>query len=159
MPTQAQATSTHATPTPAPAISTQPTLAPAPSHPTHARPHPADASQTAPVPPTLILEFAAPTSSTSAATAPNCTPPLPDTPIPITPTANAPIPSPTRTIRHHRSRSDKGAITAEYAVLIVGVCGFGGAMVALLRSPAMQAVLKGIVNFGLKLAGVEGVHL
>ncbi|MBP2354402.1 hypothetical protein JOF29_005512 [Kribbella aluminosa] len=32
-------------------------------------------------------------------------------------------------------------------------------MVALLRSPAMQAVLKAIMNFGLKIAGVEGVHL
>ncbi|MGZ0149244.1 DUF4244 domain-containing protein [Kribbella sp. WER1] len=64
-----------------------------------------------------------------------------------------------KAIRRRRSCPDRGAITAEYAVLIVGVCGFGGAMVALLRSPAMQAVLKSIVNFGLKIAGVEGVHL
>jgi hypothetical protein len=32
-------------------------------------------------------------------------------------------------------------------------------MVALLRSPAMQAALKAIINFALKIAGVEGVHL
>ncbi|HEY3507740.1 DUF4244 domain-containing protein [Kribbella karoonensis] len=95
---------------------------------------------------------------------PTCSSTLPDTHIPdrSAPSkaiATAEIGPPSKTIRHRRSRTDRGAITAEYAVLIVGVCGFGGAMVALLRSPAMQAVLKGIVNFGLKLAGVEGVHL
>ncbi|WP_427886427.1 DUF4244 domain-containing protein [Kribbella sp. GL6] len=159
MPTQAPATSPQATPAALPAIRTHPTLAPAPSHPSGAKQQPASAGQRDPLPPTFIPEFAGPSSNTSAATATNCSPLLPDAPIPITPTANAPIPLPAKTIRHRRPRSDKGAITAEYAVLIVGVCGFGGAMVALLRSPAMQTVLKGIVNFGLKLAGVEGVHL
>ncbi|MET9269633.1 DUF4244 domain-containing protein [Kribbella sp. NPDC003557] len=62
-------------------------------------------------------------------------------------------------IHRLRPRGEHGAITAEYAVLIVGVCGFGGVMVALLRSPAMQGALKAIINFGLKIAGVEGVHM
>jgi hypothetical protein len=62
-------------------------------------------------------------------------------------------------IRRMRARAERGAITAEYAILIVGACGLGGVLVALLRSPAMQGVLNAIINYGLKIAGVEGVHL
>lgn len=58
-----------------------------------------------------------------------------------------------------RRRTQRGAITAEYAIMIVGACALGGVLVALLRSPAMQNALKSIINYGLKLAGVEGVHL
>jgi hypothetical protein len=43
--------------------------------------------------------------------------------------------------------------------MIVGACAIGGVLVSLLRSPAMQNALKAIINYGLKLAGVEGVHL
>jgi len=62
-------------------------------------------------------------------------------------------------LHHLRAHAQRGAITAEYAVLIVGACGLGGVLVALLRSPAMQGALKAIINYGLKIAGVEGVHL
>lgn len=62
-------------------------------------------------------------------------------------------------ITRRRPRAQLGAITAEYAIIIVGACAIGGVLVALLRSPAMQNALKAIINYGLKLAGVEGVHL
>ncbi|MET9316999.1 DUF4244 domain-containing protein [Kribbella sp. NPDC003505] len=62
-------------------------------------------------------------------------------------------------IRHLRPHAERGAITAEYAVAIVAACGLGGVLVALLRSPAMQGALKAIINYGLKIAGVEGVHI
>ncbi|WP_202868334.1 DUF4244 domain-containing protein [Kribbella sindirgiensis] len=62
-------------------------------------------------------------------------------------------------INRLRHRAERGAVTAEYAIMIVGACAIGGVLVALLRSPAMQNALKSIINYGLKLAGVEGVHL
>lgn len=62
-------------------------------------------------------------------------------------------------ITRRRARTQLGAITAEYAIMIVGACAIGGVLVSLLRSPAMQNALKAIINYGLKLAGVEGVHL
>ncbi|MFF0266620.1 DUF4244 domain-containing protein [Kribbella sp. NPDC004536] len=58
-----------------------------------------------------------------------------------------------------KRQTQRGAITAEYAIIIVGACALGGVLVALLRSPAMQTALKAIINYALKLAGVEGVHL
>lgn len=60
---------------------------------------------------------------------------------------------------HLKRRTQQGAVTAEYAVIIVGACALGGVLVALLRSPAMQTALKSIINYALKIAGVEGVHL
>ena len=62
-------------------------------------------------------------------------------------------------INRLRHLAERGAVTAEYAIMIVGACAIGGVLVALLRSPAMQNALKSIINYGLKLAGVEGVHL
>lgn len=62
-------------------------------------------------------------------------------------------------IARRRARAQLGAITAEYAIIIVGACAIGGVLVSLLRSPGMQNALKAIINYGLKLAGVEGVHL
>ncbi|TDW90243.1 uncharacterized protein DUF4244 [Kribbella pratensis] len=62
-------------------------------------------------------------------------------------------------INRLRNRAERGAVTAEYAIMIVGACAIGGVLVALLRSPAMQNALKAIINYGLKIAGVEGVHL
>ncbi|TDO59688.1 uncharacterized protein DUF4244 [Kribbella sp. VKM Ac-2571] len=64
-----------------------------------------------------------------------------------------------RGINRLRNRPERGAVTAEYAIMIVGACAIGGVLVALLRSPAMQNALKAIINYGLKIAGVEGVHL
>jgi len=63
------------------------------------------------------------------------------------------------TATRRQRKTQRGAITAEYAIMIVGACALGGVLVALLRSPAMQNALKAIINYGLKLAGVEGVHL
>jgi hypothetical protein len=62
-------------------------------------------------------------------------------------------------INRLRQRAERGAVTAEYAIMIVGACAIGGVLVALLRSPAMQNALKAIINYGLKIAGVEGVHI
>ncbi|MEU8226088.1 DUF4244 domain-containing protein [Kribbella sp. NPDC048915] len=62
-------------------------------------------------------------------------------------------------MRSLQANSDRGAITAEYAVIIVGACGFGGILVALLRSSGMSEMLKKLINYGLSLAGVEGVQI
>jgi hypothetical protein len=63
-------------------------------------------------------------------------------------------------VRHRlRNRSERGAATAEYAVSVVAACGFGGILVALLKSDLMMNALKAIINYALKLAGVEGVQL
>ncbi|MEV5961760.1 DUF4244 domain-containing protein [Kribbella sp. NPDC051952] len=58
-----------------------------------------------------------------------------------------------------RSRGQLGAATAEYAVSVVAACGFGGILVALLKSDVMMNALKALINYALKLAGVEGVQL
>jgi Protein of unknown function (DUF4244) len=58
-----------------------------------------------------------------------------------------------------RRRSERGAITAEYAVTLVAACGFSGILIALLKSDAMMAVLKAIINWALSSAGVEGVQV
>lgn len=63
-------------------------------------------------------------------------------------------------VRHRlRTRSERGAATAEYAVSVVAACGLGGILVALLKSDAMINALKGLINYALRLAGVEGVEL
>jgi hypothetical protein len=58
-----------------------------------------------------------------------------------------------------RTPGERGAATAEYAVSIVAACSIGGILIALFRSPAMQAALKALINYALKAAGVEGIHL
>ncbi|GAA0570919.1 DUF4244 domain-containing protein [Kribbella sandramycini] len=58
-----------------------------------------------------------------------------------------------------RRRSERGAATAEYAVSIVAACGLGGILVALLKSEVMMNALKALINYALKLAGVEGIQL
>ncbi|HEY3001736.1 MAG TPA: DUF4244 domain-containing protein [Kribbellaceae bacterium] len=61
--------------------------------------------------------------------------------------------------RRNRRRDQRGAATAEYAVATVAACGFGGILVALLKSPAVQQLLKEIINFALRAAGMDGVQL
>ncbi|HET6296827.1 MAG TPA: DUF4244 domain-containing protein [Kribbella sp.] len=58
-----------------------------------------------------------------------------------------------------RKRTERGAATAEYAVSIVGACGFAGILAALLQSDVMMNVLKAIINFALKAAGVDGIQV
>ncbi|MET7282116.1 DUF4244 domain-containing protein [Kribbella sp. NPDC005582] len=62
-------------------------------------------------------------------------------------------------LRHCRTRSERGAATAEYAVTIVAACGLGGILVTLLKSDVMLNALKHLINYALKLAGVEGLEL
>ncbi|TCO47601.1 uncharacterized protein DUF4244 [Kribbella antiqua] len=63
-------------------------------------------------------------------------------------------------VRHRlRTRSERGAATAEYAVSVVAACGFGGILVALLKSDLMDKLLRAIINFALQIAGVDGVQL
>jgi hypothetical protein len=64
-----------------------------------------------------------------------------------------------RTLARLRTRTERGAATAEYAVTIVAACGLGGILVALLKSPVMMNALKALINYALKIAGVDGVHL
>ncbi|NEA35612.1 DUF4244 domain-containing protein [Streptomyces sp. SID13031] len=61
--------------------------------------------------------------------------------------------------RRPRKRTERGAATAEYAVTIVAACGFAGILIALFKSPAILTLLKAIVNYALKAAGVDGVQL
>jgi hypothetical protein len=58
-----------------------------------------------------------------------------------------------------RKRTERGAATAEYAVTMVAACGIGGILIALFKSPAMLTLLKAIINYALKAAGVDGVQL
>lgn len=58
-----------------------------------------------------------------------------------------------------RRRTERGAATAEYAIATVAACGFGGILIALLKSNAMQALLKAIINFALRAAGLDGVQI
>ncbi|WBQ04910.1 DUF4244 domain-containing protein [Kribbella sp. CA-293567] len=62
-------------------------------------------------------------------------------------------------VRRFRHRSERGAATAEYAVSIVAACGLGGILIALLKSPAVTAMLKAIINYALKAAGMDGVQI
>jgi hypothetical protein len=64
-----------------------------------------------------------------------------------------------RTRTDVRNRGERGAATAEYAVSVVAACGFGGILVALLKSDVMMNALKALINYALKVAGVEGVQL
>ncbi|TWD81114.1 uncharacterized protein DUF4244 [Kribbella amoyensis] len=57
-----------------------------------------------------------------------------------------------------RVRNERGAITAEYGVTMVAACGLGGILIGLLKSDAMLAVLKAIINWALQSAGIEGVQ-
>ena len=63
-------------------------------------------------------------------------------------------------VRHRlRNRSERGAATAEYAVSIVAACGFSGILIALLKSSAVMSLLKAIINYALKSAGLDGVQI
>jgi GTP cyclohydrolase II len=62
-------------------------------------------------------------------------------------------------VRRIRQRSERGAATAEYAVSMVAACGIGGILIALLKSDAMLTLLKAIINYALKAAGLEGVQI
>jgi hypothetical protein len=61
--------------------------------------------------------------------------------------------------RRPRKRTHRGAATAEYAVTIVAACGLGGILIALFKSPAIMTLLKAIINYALKAAGVDGVQI
>lgn len=61
--------------------------------------------------------------------------------------------------RRSRRRTERGAATAEYAVTIVAACGLSGILIALFKSPAMMSLLKAIINYALKAAGVDGVQI
>lgn len=60
-----------------------------------------------------------------------------------------------RALRVKRSRGERGAATAEYAIATVAACGFGGILITLLKSDAMQSLLKAIINAALRAAGID----
>ena len=47
---------------------------------------------------------------------------------------------------------DVGMTTAEYAVGTVAACGFGGVLVAVLKDPSVQDMIKNVLLGALKLA-------
>ena len=47
---------------------------------------------------------------------------------------------------------DAGMTTAEYAVGTVAACGFGGVLVAVLKDPSVQDMIKNVLLGALKLA-------
>ena len=62
-------------------------------------------------------------------------------------------------VRRARKRSERGAATAEYAVTVVAACGLSGILIALLKSEVMMSLLKAIINFAVKSAGLEGIEI
>jgi Flp pilus assembly pilin Flp len=50
-------------------------------------------------------------------------------------------------------RDDRGAATAEYAIVIMAAVGFAGLLVAILRSGEVQAILTDLVQRALNSAG------
>lgn len=50
-------------------------------------------------------------------------------------------------------RADRGAATAEYAIVIMAAVGFAGLLVVILRSGEVQAILTGLVQRALDSAG------
>jgi hypothetical protein len=61
--------------------------------------------------------------------------------------------------RRARRLDQRGAATAEYAVATVAACGFAGILLALLKSEAVQELLKAIINAALRAAGLDGVQI
>lgn len=53
----------------------------------------------------------------------------------------------------HRLRDDRGAATAEYAIVILAAVGFAGLLVAILRSGEVQQLLTDLVRHALGAAG------
>lgn len=52
-----------------------------------------------------------------------------------------------------RIRDDRGAATAEYAIVIMAAVGFAGLLVVILRSGEVQAILTDLVQRALNSAG------
>jgi hypothetical protein len=52
-----------------------------------------------------------------------------------------------------RLRHDRGAATAEYAIVIMAAVGFAGLLVVILRSGEVQAILTDLVQRALNSAG------
>jgi hypothetical protein len=52
-----------------------------------------------------------------------------------------------------RLRVDRGAATAEYAIVIMAAVGFAGLLVVILRSGEVQAILTDLVQRALNSAG------
>lgn len=64
----------------------------------------------------------------------------------------------TRSIRPFRALGaladdEEGAVTAEYAIIIMAAVAFAGVLVAIVRSPEIRAMLVGLVESALGAAG------
>ena len=53
----------------------------------------------------------------------------------------------------HAAQDDEGAVTAEYAVVIMGAVAFAGVLVAIMRSGEVRAFLLNLVEQALSSAG------
>ncbi|WEV70050.1 DUF4244 domain-containing protein [Bifidobacterium sp. ESL0775] len=54
-------------------------------------------------------------------------------------------------VRTALAEPDEGAATAEYAVVLVAATGFAAVLVALLKSGAVKALLRALINKALKV--------
>lgn len=54
-----------------------------------------------------------------------------------------------------RNRAERGAATAEYAAVTAAGCGLAGVLITLLRSDFGQELIKMILDFFLRMAGVK----
>lgn len=53
----------------------------------------------------------------------------------------------------HKVQDDEGAVTAEYAVVIMGAVAFAGVLVAIMRSGEVRAFLLNLIEQALSSAG------
>lgn len=53
----------------------------------------------------------------------------------------------------HDAQDDEGAVTAEYAVVIMGAVAFAGVLVAIMRSGEVRAFLLNLIEQALSSAG------
>ncbi len=53
----------------------------------------------------------------------------------------------------HQVQDDEGAVTAEYAVVIMGAVAFAGVLVAIMRSGEVRAFLLNLIEQALSSAG------
>lgn len=60
--------------------------------------------------------------------------------------ASSPARRPVRSLRRIRLGDDTGAVTAEYAIVIMAAVSFAGVLVAVLRSGAVQSILTELVR-------------
>lgn len=81
---------------------------------------------------------------------------MPHHPAPLddcTPDAQPSAATRRRTALARLSQDERGAVTAEYAIIIMAAVAFAGVLVAIMRSPEIRAMLVKLVENALAAAG------